>query len=141
MQNTRVPTSICYLLVAGLCSAIAVWYIPEIINNYVDHLCTYQQRSSTTRCGNVPIYWQHGSSESRTPDRCQLPGPLITYMTGELKCFEPSVLSILHVPNLVHWLAYHMWHPVICFSRWRTHHIGLYWSGNTVVLSCGLAAI
>ena len=75
---------------------------------------------------------------------------------GELKCFEPGVLFIFHVPNLVYWLAYHLWHPLICFSRWKTHCIGLYLSRNTrtmaseiinncgwslMVLSWGLAAV
>ena len=40
----------------------------------------YNQRSSTTRCDNIPIYWQHGSSKSKAPDHCPLPGPLIAYM-------------------------------------------------------------
>ena len=65
------------------------------------------QSSSTTRCGNMPIYWQHGSSELRAPNRCRLPGPLITYMKQEwtkmlwtqcsirFLCTKPSSLASL----------------------------------------------
>ena len=37
-------------------------------------------RSSTARCGNMPIYWQHSSGKLKTADRCRLPGSLITHM-------------------------------------------------------------
>ena len=67
------------------------------------------QRPSTTRCGNMPIYWQHGPSESRAPDCCRLPGPLITYMKQgwtkmlwayysiHIPCTKPSSLASLSV--------------------------------------------
>ena len=64
----------------------------------------------------------------------------LIWSKGKLKCVEPSVLSISHVPNQVHRLADHLWHPVICFSSWKTPHIGLYLSGNKVLLSWGSAA-
>ena len=50
------------------------------VNRSTHSEASTRQGSSTTTCGNMPIYWQRGSSESRAPDRCLLPGPLITYV-------------------------------------------------------------
>ena len=64
-----------------------------------------EPRSSKKRCGNMPIYWQDSSSESRAPDHCRLPGPSITYMKQGwtkmlwtkcsiyLPCTKPSSLA------------------------------------------------
>ena len=44
----------------------------------------------------------------------------------KLKCFKPSVLSISLGPNLADCIAYQLWYPMICFSRWKAYYIGLY---------------
>ena len=79
----------------------------------------------------MPFLWQHLNHPVEASRGLPV---LLAAWTNELKCFESSVLSISHGQHLVHWKTYHLWHPVICFSRWKTHHIGLYLSGNAAVL-------
>lgn len=52
-----------------------------------------------------------------------------------------SISLISHVPNLVLWLAYHLWHHVKCFSGFETDHVCLYLRGDRGLVAVSICDV